>query len=56
MEDFKTLLRVAIKPRTITQFAEDCGMTKQCIAKLLNGNTKPTMQMLKKFANVLTVP
>lgn len=51
MEDFKTLLRVAIKPRTITQFSEDCGMTKQCIVKLLSGNTKPTMQMLKKFAN-----
>lgn len=51
MEDFKVLLRIAMKPRTITQFAEDCGMTKQCIVKLLSGNTKPTMQMLKKFAN-----
>lgn len=52
MEDFKTLLRVAIKPRTITQFAESCGMTKGTISKLLNGNgPKPTMQMLRKFAN-----
>lgn len=51
MEEFKVLLKIAIKPRTITQFAEDCGMTKQCIVKLLSGNTKPTMQMLKKFAN-----
>ena len=52
MEDFKTLLRVAIKPRTITQFADNCGMTKNSISKLLNGNgPKPTMQMLRKFAN-----
>lgn len=52
MEDFKTLLRVAIKPRMITQFAESCGMTKSSISKLLNGNgPKPTMQMLRKFAN-----
>lgn len=52
MEDFKVLLRVAIKPRTITQFAESCGMTKSSISKLLNGNgPKPTMQMLRKFAN-----
>ena len=52
MEDFKTLLRVAIKPRTITQFAESCGTTKGTISKLLNGNgLKPTMQMLRKFAN-----
>lgn len=52
MEDFKTLLRVAIKPRTITQFAESCGVSKGTISKLLNGNgPKPTMQMLRKFAN-----
>lgn len=52
MEDFKTLLRVAIKPRTITQFAESCGMTKSSISKLLSRNgSKPTMQMLRKFAN-----
>lgn len=52
MEDFKTLLRIAMKPRTITQFAENCGMTKSSISKLLNGNgPKPTMQMLRKFAN-----
>lgn len=52
MEDFKTLLRVAIKPRTITQFAESCGVSKGTISKLLNGNEpKPTMQMLRKFAN-----
>lgn len=52
MEDFKTLLRVAIKPRTITQFAESCGVSKSTISKLLNGNgPKPTMQMLRKFAN-----
>lgn len=52
MEDFKTLLRVAIKPRTITQFADNCGVSKGTISKLLNGNgPKPTMQMLRKFAN-----
>ena len=52
MEDFKTLLRVAMKPRTITQFAESCGVSKGTISKLLNGNgPKPTMQMLRKFAN-----
>lgn len=52
MEDFKTLLRIAIKPRTITQFAESCGVSKGTISKLLNGNgPKPTMQMLRKFAN-----
>lgn len=51
MENFAALLKRAIEPRTITQFSEDCGMTKQCIVKLLSGNTKPTMQMLKKFAN-----
>lgn len=52
MEDFKVLLRVAIKPRTITQFAESCGVSKSTISKLLNGNgPKPTMQMLRKFAN-----
>lgn len=52
MEDFKTLLRVAIKPRTITQFAESCGVSKGTISKLVNGNgPKPTMQMLRKFAN-----
>lgn len=52
MEDFKTLLRVVIKPRTITQFAESCGVSKGTIGKLLNGNgPKPTMQMLRKFAN-----
>lgn len=52
MEDFKTLLRVAVKPRTITQFAESCGVSKGTISKLLNGNgPKPTMQMLRKFAN-----
>ena len=52
MEDFKTLLKVAIKPRTITQFAESCGVSKGTISKLLNGNgPKPTMQMLRKFAN-----
>lgn len=52
MEDFKVLLRVAIKPRTITQFAENCGVSKSTISKLLNGNgPKPTMQMLRKFAN-----
>lgn len=52
MEDFKILLRVAIKPRTITQFAESCGVSKSTISKLLNGNgPKPTMQMLRKFAN-----
>ena len=52
MEDFKVLLRVAIKPRTITQFADNCGVSKGTISKLLNGNgPKPTMQMLRKFAN-----
>lgn len=52
MEDFKVLLRIAIKPRTITQFAESCGVSKGTISKLLNGNgPKPTMQMLRKFAN-----
>lgn len=52
MEDFKTLLRIAMKPRTITQFAESCGVSKGTISKLLNGNgPKPTMQMLRKFAN-----
>lgn len=52
MEDFKTLLRIAIKPRTIAQFAESCGVSKGAISKLLNGNgPKPTMQMLRKFAN-----
>lgn len=52
MEDFKVLLRIAIKPRTITQFAENCGVSKGAISKLLNGNgPKPTMQMLRKFAN-----
>lgn len=52
MENFKILLRVAIKPRTITQFAESCGVSKGTISKLLNGNgPKPTMQMLRKFAN-----
>lgn len=52
MKDFKNLLRVAIKPRTITQFAESCGVSKGTISKLLNGNgPKPTMQMLRKFAN-----
>ena len=52
MEDFKVLLRVAIKPRTITQFAESCGVSKGTISKLLNGNgPKPTMQMLRKFAS-----
>ena len=52
MEDFKTLLRIAMKPRTITQFADDCGVSKGTISKLLNGNgQKPTMQMLRKFAN-----
>jgi len=52
MEDFKVLLRVAIKPRTITQFAESCEVSKGTISKLLNGNgPKPTMQMLRKFAN-----
>lgn len=52
MEDFKTLLRVAIKPRTITQFADNCGVSKGTISKLLNGNgPKPTMQILRKFAN-----
>lgn len=52
MEDFKTLLRVAIKPRTITQFADNCGVSKGTISKLLNRNgPKPTMQMLHKFAN-----
>lgn len=52
MEDFKTLLRIAMKPRTITQFAENCGVSKGTISKLLNGNgPKPTMQMLRKFAN-----
>lgn len=52
MEDFKVLLRVAMKPRTITQFAESCGVSKGTISKLLNGNgPKPTMQMLRKFAN-----
>ena len=43
---------MAIKPRTITQFAESCGVSKGTISKLLNGNgPKPTMQMLRKFAN-----
>lgn len=52
MEDFKVLLRIAMKPRTITQFAENCGVSKCTISKLLNGNgPKPTMQMLRKFAN-----
>ena len=52
MEDFKVLLRIAMKPRTITQFAENCGVSKGTISKLLNGNgPKPTMQMLRKFAN-----
>lgn len=52
MEDFKVLLRIAMKPRTITQFAESCGVSKGTINKLLNGNgPKPTMQMLRKFAN-----
>ena len=52
MEDFKVLLRIAMKPRTITQFAESCGVSKGTISKLLNGNgPKPTMQMLRKFAN-----
>lgn len=52
MENFKTLLRVAIKPRTIAQFADNCGVSKGTISKLLNGNgPKPTMQMLRKFAN-----
>lgn len=52
MEDFKVLLRIAMKPRTVTQFAESCGMTKNSINKLLNGNgLKPTMQMLRKFAD-----
>ena len=52
MEDFKVLLRIAMKPRTITQFAENCGVSKSTISKLLNGNgTKQTMQMLRKFAN-----
>lgn len=52
MEDFKVLLRIAMKPRTITQFAENCGVSKGTINKLLNGNgPKPTMQMLRKFAN-----
>ena len=52
MEDFKVLLRIAIKPRTVTQFADNCGVSKGTISKLLNGNgPKPTMQMLRKFAN-----
>lgn len=52
MEDFKILLRIAMKPRTITQFADNCGVSKTTISKLLNGNgPKPTMQMLRKFAN-----
>ena len=52
MEDFKVLLRIAMKPRTITQFADNCGVSKGVISKLLNGNgPKPTMQMLRKFAN-----
>lgn len=52
MEDFKVLLRIAMKPRTVTQFAESCGVSKGTISKLLNGNgPKPTMQMLRKFAN-----
>lgn len=52
MEDFKVLLRIAIKPRTITQFADNCGVSKGTISKLLNGNgPKPTMQTLQKFAN-----
>lgn len=52
MEDFKTLLRIAMKPRTVTQFADNCGVSKGTISKLLNGNgPKPTMQMLRKFAN-----
>lgn len=52
MKDFKTLLRIAMKPRTITQFADNCGVSKGTISKLLNGNgPKPTMQMLRKFAN-----
>lgn len=52
MEDFKVLLRIAMKPRTIAQFAESCGVSKGTISKLLNGNgPKPTMQMLRKFAN-----
>lgn len=52
MEDFKTLLRIAMKPRTVTQFADNCGVSKGTISKLLNGNgAKPTMQMLRKFAN-----
>lgn len=52
MEAFKTLLRIAMKPRTVTQFADNCGVSKGTISKLLNGNgPKPTMQMLQKFAN-----
>jgi transcriptional regulator with XRE-family HTH domain len=52
MEDFKVLLRIAMKPRTVAQFAENCGVSKGTISKLLNGNgPKPTMQMLQKFAN-----
>lgn len=52
MEDFKVLLRIAMKPRTVTQFADNCGVSKATISKLLNGNgPKPTMQMLRKFAN-----
>lgn len=52
MEDFKILLKIAMKPRTITQFAESCGVSKGTISKLVNGNgPKPTMQMLRKFAN-----
>lgn len=52
MEDFKVLLRIAMKPRTVTQFADNCGVSKGTISKLLNGNgPKPTMQTLRKFAN-----
>ena len=51
----KLLGLVKEKYKTQTAFAEACGVTKQYIGQIINGDFSPTLERTMQFADMLGV-